>query len=97
MSISRETIIASVCGFVAIPVAAVCTAMAIIHNAQNWFGVGAAALGIDTIMCVFLDYFFPPKIGQKIMAPDQTARRIAGIIGVASGVFWMLGSWPGLI
>ena len=63
---------------------------------QGWLGVAAGFMGIEAILCLFSENFFPAMRGSLLKAPNRIARRNAGFIGIASGMFWVLGSWPGL-
>ena len=67
-------------------------------NNQNkeWFGVGAGLLAICAILAVATEYFFPPKRGDDIKAPNAFSRRGAGVIGIVSGLLWVLSAWPNL-
>jgi hypothetical protein len=64
---------------------------------QDWLGVGAGALAICSLLSLFVDYFSPPSTGDVIHAPNKFARLSAGILGIMSGVLWILSAWPGLI
>ncbi|MCU7828462.1 MAG: hypothetical protein KZQ85_05295 [Candidatus Thiodiazotropha sp. (ex Myrtea sp. 'scaly one' KF741663)] len=71
--------------------------LAYVANDQNWFGVGAGLLAIFALFSLFFDYFYPPKTGDVIHAPNKFARISAGTTGLGSGIYWVLSSWPGLL
>ena len=58
----------------------------------RWFGVGAGILAIFAILTLFCDYFSHLGIGGA--EPDPYAHARAGIIVIASGLFWVISAWP---
>jgi hypothetical protein len=94
---TRESWTVVVISTVALATALIFVALTIAAGRQGWLNVGAAFLGIEAILCLTWEYFNPPRAGDNIRAPNRAARRSAGIVGIASGVFWVIGSWPCLI
>jgi|GEM_PF-6694392 len=95
--IKKESKIAIAMWPVALATIVVFALCAFVRGLQGWFNVGAAFLGIEAICCIALDYFRPPKKGEIIKAPNRLSCISAGCIGLASGIFWILGSWPSLL
>jgi len=68
--------------------------MTLYANSSTWFGVGAGMLAIFAVLTLFCDYFSMLGIGGEKTRPDPYARPRAGIIAIASGVFWVISAWP---
>jgi hypothetical protein len=91
----RESSIAGLVLIIAVITIVLFGCIAVIQKMQAWFGVAAGFLAIEAIFCYFSNYFLPPKSGDTIKAPNAFARRVAGTIGIATGILWVLSAWPG--
>lgn len=69
--------------------------LAFYESNKEWFGVGAGLLAIFAILSISTEYFFPPKPGDPLTAPNSFSRRAAGLLGILSGILWVLSAWPG--
>lgn len=94
---SNETKIAIALAFLGILTAAVFAWFGFQQSNQAWLAVGAGFLGIEAVLCLAWEYFWPAKPHSMMRAPDRTARLFAGLLGIASGVFWIISSWPGFL
>lgn len=66
--------------------------LAVLADNIRRFGVGAGMLAIFAILTLFCEYFSRLGIGGAKL--DPYARPRAGIIAIASGVFWVISAWP---
>ena len=66
--------------------------LAALASDTAWFGVGAGMLAIFAILTLFCEYF--SRLGIRGAKPDPYARPRAGIIAIASGVYWVISAWP---
>jgi phosphoglycerol transferase MdoB-like AlkP superfamily enzyme len=61
---------------------------------QSWFRVAAGSIAIFTIICLWKNYFNPPKRGEMIRAPNAFVLRCGGVQAIWSSTLLIIGAWP---
>ncbi|UUX48205.1 hypothetical protein NUH88_12340 [Nisaea acidiphila] len=69
-------------------------AFAVGLSCPKWQGSMAGSCALLVVIAMAFDYFFFPKPGDGIKAPNPWLRIPSGILASGSAILWILDGWP---